>query len=173
MRRKCAFFFLSRTNRPFTLPFHSRSLEDFWASLSTAKYWGSNGGYWASKNLTVEWGLVLDLINYYMDLSAIRLRFTFNLLRNDPSKIVSRLSIGCPSFGSLFGTLVMQLMFAVSNTEGAAMCTSCGLPFFPKRRPKAGQRRFCDRPNCGRKAANRHAARDFRQNHPNYRQQFD
>ncbi len=144
--------------------------EDFWLGLNKEN-WGPKG-YWNSKQLFVEWGLLLDLINTYIDLGGVRLRFTWDP-KNDPSQIVPRLSFGCPNAGALFGTLAIQLMFAVSNTEGAAICTSCGLPYFPRRRPKAGQRRFCHRPKCGRQAANRHAARDFRQTHPGYRQQFD
>jgi hypothetical protein len=145
---------------------------DLWRGALTQLGWGP-GGYWKSKSLIVEWGLLLDLLNYYIDLSGIRLRFTFDTVGNDASRISTRLNFGCPLSGSLFGALVLQLVFAVTNTEGGAICTSCGMPFFPKRRPKTGQRRFCDRPTCGRKAANRHAARDFRRGHPNYRRQFD
>jgi hypothetical protein len=138
--------------------------EDFWLSLSKEGYLYPKT-YWDSRDLIYEWGLLLDIINYYVDLGGLRLRsaWTPHALS---SRIVPRLAFGCPFEGGLFGTLALQLMFAVSNTEGAAICTSCGRPFFPKRRPKTGQRRFCSRRECGRKAANRHAARDFRKTHP-------
>jgi hypothetical protein len=145
--------------------------RDFWEGLSTKKLWEGKT-YWESEDFSVEWGLLMEVLNYYIDLSGLRFRFRFDPSSN-LSTIVPRISLGCPYRGRLFGVLATQLMFAASTTEGAAVCSACGLPFFPKRRPKAGQRRFCDRPLCGRKAANRHAARDFRKSHPNYRQQFD
>jgi DNA-directed RNA polymerase subunit RPC12/RpoP len=62
--------------------------------------------------------------------------------------------------GALFGMLAMQLAFTVSRTDGLATCSACGAPFIPRRRPMVGRRRYCQA--CGRKAAMRDAARDYR-----------
>ena len=61
---------------------------------------------------------------------------------------------------SLLGGLALQLAFAVSGADGLALCSSCGRPFTPKRRPAAGRRAYC--PTCGVRAARRDAQRDYR-----------
>jgi hypothetical protein len=63
--------------------------------------------------------------------------------------------------GRLFGALALQLCFVVARTEGIALCSFCGEYYLPKkRRPKLGQRSYCER--CrkrGRPEAD--AARDY------------
>lgn len=61
------------------------------------------------------------------------------------------------AYGKLFGNLAIQLMMSISQTKGLALCSSCGKPYSPKRRPRAGERHYCSRNYCGRKAANRDA----------------
>lgn len=61
----------------------------------------------------------------------------------------------------LLGALAVQLLGAVSRTEGIAVCSACGATYTPKRRPRAGERRYCA--HCGKRAARRDAARDYRQ----------
>ena len=56
---------------------------------------------------------------------------------------------------SLFGALAVQLLMAVSRTGGLAICSGCGAPYVPKRRPNPRRRRYC--PQCGLKAAWRDA----------------
>jgi hypothetical protein len=64
--------------------------------------------------------------------------------------------IGAP----LFGALGVQLMLALTRSDGLAICTSCGEPYVPKRRPSRSRRNYCG--SCGRTAAIRDAAREFR-----------
>lgn len=64
------------------------------------------------------------------------------------------------AYGKLFGNLAIQLMMAISQTAGLALCTSCGQTYSPERRPRAGERRYCK--YCGRKAANRDAQANYR-----------
>jgi len=47
---------------------------------------------------------------------------------------------------SLFGGLAVQLMYAVAQADGFAVCTICGQPYYPKRRPAAGRNNYCS--NC-------------------------
>jgi hypothetical protein len=60
----------------------------------------------------------------------------------------------------LFGALGVQLLLAVARTKGFTFCSACGLPFTPKRRPRADERHY--HPTC-REAALRDAARAYRQ----------
>lgn len=60
----------------------------------------------------------------------------------------------------VFGEVALRLAMTVSRVEGLAICANCKTPYTPKRRPKRGQRSFC--PNCGKKAAQRFASRDYR-----------
>lgn len=39
---------------------------------------------------------------------------------------------------SLFGGLVLELLLAVAGQPGFAMCSGCGLPYTPRRRPPSG-----------------------------------
>ena len=61
----------------------------------------------------------------------------------------------------LFGNLALQLALTASRSAGWDVCMDCGMPYpVGKRNPQAGRRNFC--PDCGRKAANKLAARDYR-----------
>jgi hypothetical protein len=61
---------------------------------------------------------------------------------------------------TLFGALGIQLLMAVSRKEGFAICSACGSPYTPKRRPNPTRRHYCDK--CGVKAAWRNAQQDRR-----------
>lgn len=61
----------------------------------------------------------------------------------------------------LLGHLAAQLLAAVCQSEGPALCSSCGMPYAPKRRPRSDQRHYCAQ--CGKKAQARDAQRDLRQ----------
>jgi hypothetical protein len=43
----------------------------------------------------------------------------------------------------LFGAIATQLVFAIARSDGLEMCSGCGEPFIPNRRPREGQRRYC------------------------------
>jgi hypothetical protein len=63
---------------------------------------------------------------------------------------------------SLYAALVTELMFAVCRTDGLAICSSCGSPFFPTRRPRAKLRTYCEGCRTRRKAPVRDAMRAYR-----------
>jgi hypothetical protein len=74
----------------------------------------------------------------------------------------SGLQIRIGTRGGLFGVLAIQLLLATTLNEFLFTCAACG-KFFnaaPAERPRTGQRAFCS--ECGRKAAMRFAARDYR-----------
>lgn len=94
----------------------------------------------------------------------MRLQFAVNLwlavggvhpeisTEKDPPEIVFKVGT--------FGAIGMQIMQAVSRTQGIALCSSCGTPY-PRhgRRVQAGRRNYCDK--CGRPAALRDAQRNY------------
>lgn len=52
----------------------------------------------------------------------------------------------CPKpYGKLFANLAIQLMMAISQIDSLAICSACGQSYMPKRRPKASQRRYCNK----------------------------
>ena len=54
--------------------------------------------------------------------------------------------------------LAVNLLIAVTRSEGLAICSTCGNPYLRQhRQPKREQQNYC--PGCGRKAAWRYAAR--------------
>jgi len=61
---------------------------------------------------------------------------------------------------TLFGALGIQILMAVSRKEGFAICSACGMPYAPKRRPNPRRRRYCHR--CGLQAAWRNAQQERR-----------
>lgn len=60
----------------------------------------------------------------------------------------------------LFGALAVQLILAISRSDGVVFCSGCGEAYLPQRRPKARQRNYCA--DCGRPIALRDAARAYR-----------
>jgi hypothetical protein len=73
---------------------------------------------------------------------------------------------------TLFGGLVLELLVAVGGQAGLAICTGCGMPYIPGRRPPSGafgapRATYC--PDCrGRNVAQNEAARRWRVKHPDY-----
>ncbi|MCI0485773.1 MAG: hypothetical protein L0229_04145 [Blastocatellia bacterium] len=63
----------------------------------------------------------------------------------------------------LFGALVMQLMMAVSRTDGFAICSACHEPYIPKRRPRFRQNNYCPKRECRYLAASRVASARYYQ----------
>jgi len=61
--------------------------------------------------------------------------------------------------GSTFGILGLQLMFAVSKSQGLAVCDGCGQAYLRMGRvPQRGKRNFC--PDCGETVASKLRKRD-------------
>ncbi len=61
----------------------------------------------------------------------------------------------------LFAAIGLQLLFSATRSGGLAVCSNCGTPYFPTRRPRKDQRSYC--PGCRKRAGARDAQRDRRQ----------
>lgn len=103
------------------------------------------------KPLNGEWARVTGLVNDWMDLGNIRPR-----LYTEDGRVAVRLGGG----ETLFGALAVQLALAISRTDGLAICSACGAPYLPVRRPSLNRRHYC--PDCSKWGAWRDAARDYR-----------
>ena len=55
----------------------------------------------------------------------------------------------------LLGALALQLMLTITRSAGIAICSSCGKPFPPSRRPNSNRNAYCKK--CGIRAAWREA----------------
>lgn len=98
--------------------------------------------------------LVDGLVNLWLWLGGVRIVF-------DWSRQGAVIGLGGHAWHhGLFGALAVQLMLAVCRSDGLALCSACSKPYAPRRRLKARQRSYC--PKCGRRAAIRDAARDYR-----------
>jgi hypothetical protein len=82
--------------------------------------------------------VVTAAVNCWLRMGAVR--FGYEWLETGP-----RLSITYPG---LFGALGVQLMQSVSRSNIEAQCHECGDWFFPRRKPRAGQRTYCAKLDC-------------------------
>lgn len=57
----------------------------------------------------------------------------------------------------LFAALAVSLALTAAAAHGLALCSSCGDPYTPARKPQSGRRHYC--PACGRRAAWRESKR--------------
>jgi hypothetical protein len=88
-----------------------------------------------------QWQVVERIVNLMLEWGNVRP--IFQVTKGTPS-----IKLGSEG---LFGALVVQLMFAISRMDGFAICTACGEPYPPKRRPRIDQRNYCSRPQCVKK----------------------
>lgn len=63
---------------------------------------------------------------------------------------------------TIFSAVVVAVVYAISRTDGVAVCSACGRPYVPKRRPAPGRRSYCPRPECSTNARIRDANREMR-----------
>lgn len=113
---------------------------------------------------------VVTRLNKWLDMAEIGVICFDTLYRSGgdaatPSAVgswPSGLQVRVGTRGGLFGVLAIQLLFATTLTESLFTCAACGKIFnaAPAERPRRGKRAFCS--VCGRKAAVRFAARDYR-----------
>lgn len=141
-----------------------------WNDLGTAEQWAafSRGFYTETPNSRPGVGLPAQPLP--VDIHLARLRFAAQTrLMQQYARI--RLGLDWPADDAprlaieadVFGTLVIQLIAAVTGTNGLAICDGCGLPYVGrKRRPQAGRRNYCD-PCKGDGKHWRDAKRDQRQ----------
>jgi DNA-directed RNA polymerase subunit RPC12/RpoP len=96
-----------------------------------------------------------NMLSLFLDVEWVRwagIKVVFQWDKRGP-----RVALSPPG---LFGALAVQLIYAVSQSNGLLVCSNCGAPFIPTRRRDMNRRIYCT--NCGRKAALRDAARRHR-----------
>lgn len=101
---------------------------------------------------TVERGrqAVTRLVNYWLLLGGVNLLFWWE--GETPQ-------VSLDGYGS-FGTMATQLTFEIAKSSGIAVCSACGQPYFPERKPARGKRNYCQR--CRAEGKNqRHAKREY------------
>ena len=93
-------------------------------------------------------------VNEWLILGDVRPQFSWI----DRHNTVPKITFGG---GGLFGALAVQLALAISQTDGLVLCSACGAPYVPERRPRSDERHYCVAcRDAGRPA--RDAARDYR-----------
>ncbi len=137
---------------------HPGGLED-WRAIYAVPWQGEE------VRLRLEWHERLNGTER-LDFDVSRLQLVQNWLM-DVGGVRPELSgQGVLEFGApgLFGNLVFQLVLAVSQTEGLAMCSECGMSYIPKRRPAHTRNNYCDA--CREKGVpQRYAARNWYREH--------
>ena len=104
-------------------------------------------------NMATSRGLLEGAINNWVHLGGLRPHFRWD--RSGCSVIFTT-----GDYCSVFGALAVQLVLAAANQENFAICSGCGMAYFPKRRPNRSRRRFCR--HCGKRAAWRYSKQGLR-----------
>lgn len=102
----------------------------------------------------VGWSFIEGWVGIWLGASRMRPRIIYDR-RSKRFHVRLRGRPGLPS------ALALQLMTLAAQSKGIAICSSCALPFQPKRRPSPTRESYC--PKCGIKAAWRDAQRRRRQ----------
>ena len=109
---------------------------------------------WWKQTVDGEKSKIADIVNEWLELGNVRVRTSWRPWRQ-PAPVVTLAGDG------LFGALACQLLLAINRTDGLAICSGCGSPYCPSRRPRMDQRRYC--PECrARKIPQRDTASDCR-----------
>lgn len=122
--------------------------------------------WWNRKTATGEPDLVADrmgvtdVVNEYLCLGGVRPRLWW---------WTSETSTITLDGAGVFGTLAVQLAFAVGTSSGVAICTACGHPYFlepRERRPSRGKRNYCQQCRTAGEAKKDAGRQYWRRKHP-------
>jgi hypothetical protein len=89
-----------------------------------------------------------------LDIGQVRPQVTW-----DKDKQQWQIEMGAHSVPNLFGLVSLSLVLSIFQRE-LVICSSCGNPYTPDRRPNPWKRNYCE--GCGLKAARRDASREYR-----------
>ncbi len=87
-------------------------------------------------------------VELWLRFFQVRPRVTYNPRRK-------RFEVRISGSSALAGALALQIMLALTRSVGVAVCSSCGKPFPPSRRPNPSRNTYCQA--CGIRAAWREA----------------
>jgi hypothetical protein len=119
------------------------------------------GSVWAFLNN--PWNRLAADLDYWMVAAEVGIR-----IDAEGQSVVASLASN-PFASSVFALIAVQLLLAITRSEGLAACSGCGAPFISNRQPLAGKRvgrwlakrNYCR--NCREaKIPQRDAARDYR-----------
>ena len=109
-----------------------------------------------------ECELVASKINDWLEIGNVRPALVW--LR-DRQVVFSGSGTQSRTGATLFGSLSIQLLMLATRTTGLAVCSGCGTPYVPKRRPRSDQRCYCHRCRADG-VPQRDAKRDERKREP-------
>jgi len=102
-------------------------------------------------SLTIQQGVLAEIIQRWANQGKVRILLEWNTYQ------APEVTYG----GGFLAALAIQIMLAVSQAHSFVICSACGTPFAPKRKPNPNRRRYCNQ--CGKQAAWRDAKREERQ----------
>jgi hypothetical protein len=101
---------------------------------------------------------VSSLVETWLDYGDVRPHFLWTSPDEDPM-----FALEGDARDSVFGVIALQVMLVVARQHALVVCSHCGLPYLPERKPQRGRRNYC--PECrelGIPARDRQAARRAR-----------
>ena len=103
---------------------------------------GSRNSRWGHRRFRLmERALIAQKVGDWVEAAGIRPVMEWGAL----TPRVTFAAYGGPAARlTLFGALALQLLLVACNSDGLAVCSSCGLAYAPNRRPRAGQRAYCE-----------------------------
>jgi transposase-like protein len=104
------------------------------------------------KTVERRWGELNYLLNYWLALGPVQPWIE----RRNGTEVIT-----FGGDGGLFAALATQLTLMVARADGISLCTNCGNPYSPTRKPRSDQRRYCSVCRKG-KYPLRHGAADYR-----------
>ncbi len=138
------------SGKPENLAMLLRPLPSEWfPALEGSRSWLTRRPARALQKVSAQRRLIASVVNRWLQIGDVGLVCGWG--RNAPAV---RVATPC-----LFGALALQLLLTVARTNGFSFCSACGRPYLPSREPRAG-RHYCRA--CGKRAAGRDAARDYR-----------
>ena len=91
---------------------------------------------WWNRSRRADQRVLVDLVNFWLQIGGIQPRFRWGA----DAPVVF---LGTPC---LIGARAVQLLLAISRTDGLAICSACALPYIPTKQRAPNRRRYC--PTC-------------------------